>query len=135
MTDEKIIELFWSRDENAIKETEKKYGDLCHFVMSGILPVKDHVLPQLTVKTAWQRIVYRQNLVREKFPDCMLKHEAQRTYICSASVRMVISDELYLMRIHDGVVQPFQLVVHQSGQCAFRLCQSSQRCADGHLFI
>ena len=41
MTDEKIIELFWSRDENAIKETEKKYGDLCHFVMSGILPVKE----------------------------------------------------------------------------------------------
>ena len=41
MTDEKIIELFWSRDENAIKETEKKYGDLCHFVMSGILTVKE----------------------------------------------------------------------------------------------
>ena len=41
MTDEKIIELFWSRDENAIKETEKKYGELCHFVMSGILTLKE----------------------------------------------------------------------------------------------
>ena len=41
MTDEKIVELFWARDEAAIKETEKKYGDLCHFVMSNILTVKE----------------------------------------------------------------------------------------------
>ncbi len=41
MTDEKIIELFWSRDEDAIKETEKKYGELCYFVMSSILALKE----------------------------------------------------------------------------------------------
>ena len=41
MTDERIVELFWSRDEAAIKETEKKYGELCHFVMSNILTVKE----------------------------------------------------------------------------------------------
>ena len=41
MTDEKIIELFWSRDENAIRETEKKYGELCYFVTSNILALKE----------------------------------------------------------------------------------------------
>ena len=41
MTDEKIIELFWSRNEDAIKETEKKYGDLCYYVTSGILAIKE----------------------------------------------------------------------------------------------
>ena len=41
MTDERIVELFWSRDEAAIKETEKKYGDLCYYVISGILAVEE----------------------------------------------------------------------------------------------
>ena len=41
MTDEKIVELFWSRDENAIRETEKKYGELCRYVISGILAIKE----------------------------------------------------------------------------------------------
>ena len=41
MTDEKIIELFWSRDERAIKEAEKKYRELCLYVASNILATKE----------------------------------------------------------------------------------------------
>ena len=41
MNDEKIIELFWSRNEDAIREAEKKYGDLCYYVISGILAIKE----------------------------------------------------------------------------------------------
>ena len=41
MTDEKIIELFWSRDERAIKEAEKKYKELCYYVASHILATKE----------------------------------------------------------------------------------------------
>ena len=41
MTDEKIIELFWSRDESAIKEAEKKYRELCYYVASHILATKE----------------------------------------------------------------------------------------------
>ncbi len=41
MTDEKIIELFWARDESAIRETEKKYRDLCLYVASNILALKE----------------------------------------------------------------------------------------------
>ena len=41
MKDEKIVEMFWERDENAIRETEKKYGELCRYVISGILAIKE----------------------------------------------------------------------------------------------
>ena len=37
MKDEKIIELFFARDEEAIKETEKKYGALCHHIAENFL--------------------------------------------------------------------------------------------------
>ncbi len=41
MDDKKIIELFWARDEEALKETQKKYGDLCYYIASGILTMKE----------------------------------------------------------------------------------------------
>ena len=37
MKDEDIIELYWKRNENAISETENKYGKYCHSVSYGIL--------------------------------------------------------------------------------------------------
>lgn len=37
MEDLRIIELFFERDEQAIKETEAKYGKLCHHIAYNIL--------------------------------------------------------------------------------------------------
>ena len=37
MEDEKIIELYWNRSENAIKETDKKYGPYCRYIANNIL--------------------------------------------------------------------------------------------------
>ena len=37
MEDEKIIALYWERSENAIRETEAKYGKYCHTVAYHIL--------------------------------------------------------------------------------------------------
>ena len=37
MDDHKIIELYFSRDERAIKETDLKYGKLCHSIANNIL--------------------------------------------------------------------------------------------------
>lgn len=37
MTDEMIIELFWSRSENAIEETDRAYGRYFHSIARGIL--------------------------------------------------------------------------------------------------
>ncbi len=41
MNDEKIVELFWARDENAIKETELKYNDLCHYIARNFLALRE----------------------------------------------------------------------------------------------
>ena len=41
MNDEKIIELFFARDENAIKETEEKYTTLCHYVAKNYLSLRE----------------------------------------------------------------------------------------------
>jgi len=37
MDDEKIIELYWQRDEGAISQSESKYGGLCRRVAANIL--------------------------------------------------------------------------------------------------
>ncbi len=40
MTDPQIIDLYWSRSEQAIAETDKKYGRYCHYIAYNIL--SDH---------------------------------------------------------------------------------------------
>ena len=37
MEDEKIITLYWERDENAIRETDLKYGKYCYTIAYNIL--------------------------------------------------------------------------------------------------
>lgn len=37
MTDERLIDLFWRRDESAIVETDRAYGRYCHTVARNIL--------------------------------------------------------------------------------------------------
>lgn len=37
MEDKQIVELYWARSENAIAETEKKYGRYCHYIAYQVL--------------------------------------------------------------------------------------------------
>lgn len=37
MDDQRIIALYWDRDENAIPETKKKYGAFCHSIALRVL--------------------------------------------------------------------------------------------------
>lgn len=41
MDDTSIIELYWNRDEQAICETDKKYGKLCYRLADNILKRKE----------------------------------------------------------------------------------------------
>lgn len=41
MTDEKIIEMFWNRDEDALHSAEKKYRAFCHSVVSNLLALQE----------------------------------------------------------------------------------------------
>lgn len=37
MDDKRIIDLYWARDEEAIRETSRKYGGLCAYIAKNIL--------------------------------------------------------------------------------------------------
>lgn len=37
VNDEKIVALFWNRDESALAETEKRYGDYCLYIAENVL--------------------------------------------------------------------------------------------------
>ena len=37
MEDEEIVELYWNREEKAIRETDKKYGGYCNTISYNIL--------------------------------------------------------------------------------------------------
>lgn len=38
MEDDRIVELYFARDEQAIVQTDRKYGKYCHYIASNILP-------------------------------------------------------------------------------------------------
>ncbi|MBE6702620.1 MAG: sigma-70 family RNA polymerase sigma factor [Ruminococcaceae bacterium] len=37
MEDKRIVELYWERSEQAIAESERKYGTYCHYIANNIL--------------------------------------------------------------------------------------------------
>lgn len=41
MEDREIIDLYWVRDEAAIRETDRKYGRLCNYIAGHILSSKE----------------------------------------------------------------------------------------------
>ena len=104
-------------------------------------------LADLTIEAARKRIIYRQHLVRVHFPDDILKNEAERTDVCTASVRVRITDELHIVRVYDLIVERDELPVHESGQnghaaAAFRLDRRADALrksfkgrSHGHIFI
>ncbi len=58
MNDHEIVALYWERSENAIAETERKYGRYCHYVAYQILR-DDHEAQEVVNDVcykAWQTI-------------------------------------------------------------------------------
>lgn len=58
MEDSTIIDLYWQRSEQAIAETDKKYGKLCHRIAYNILSNQEDAEETVndTYMTAWKRI-------------------------------------------------------------------------------
>ena len=58
MDDEKIIELYWQRNEDAIAETASKYGKLCRFICGNVLsrPEDCEEVVNDTYLAAWNAI-------------------------------------------------------------------------------
>ncbi len=58
MTDERIVELYWNRDENAVKETQSKYGRYLTKIAYNILTDMEDSLESVndTYMYAWKSI-------------------------------------------------------------------------------
>ncbi len=78
MTDEKIIEMLFSRDEAALGEIEKKYSAFCHTVAANILAIREDAEECVSdvMLALWQNIP----------PDCPRDLRAQaRCLDCGAA--------------------------------------------------
>ena len=87
MDDLRIIELYFNRDEQAIKETDTKYGKLCHSIAYNILNnhedseecVNDtYVSVWNTYKTAQFHVLYLQVCTKSLF-EATGVYEAKET--------------------------------------------------------
>lgn len=89
MEDGKIIELFFERSESAISETEKKYGDYCHYISYRILKSEEDAqeIVNDTYLKAWNTIPpnhpnslksYLGMISRQLSLDRYEKHNAQK---------------------------------------------------------
>lgn len=73
MDDLRIIELYFERDEQAIKETDAKYGKLCHSIAYNILNNHEDSKNVSTIHT-W---------------ECGMQFRLQdRVILCPLSVRL-----------------------------------------------
>lgn len=53
MEDRDIVALYWARDEDAIAESERKYGSLCHRIADNILSSREDA--EECVSDTWHR--------------------------------------------------------------------------------
>ena len=69
MDDEKIIDLYWSRSENAIHETAGKYGRYCYSIAYNILANNEDAEESVndTYLSAWNAIPPRRPAVLSAF--------------------------------------------------------------------
>ncbi len=100
MEDIEIIELFWSRDESAISETDKKYGRLLHRIAGNILSKHEDAEESVsdTYNKAWNTMppqrpkffsAYLGRITRNNSINYWYKNRAQKR---DCSVEVILSE-------------------------------------------
>ena len=76
MNDKSIIDLYFSRDEEAITQTDKKYGRYCYSIAYNILTNKEDAEESVsdTYMTAWKAIPPRRPSVLSTFLGKITRH-------------------------------------------------------------
>ena len=108
MEDHKIIELYFSRDERAIKETDLKYGKLCHSIAYNILKNNEDSEECVndTYIGVWNAIPpekpnhfmafvckIARNLALKRLESSMRQKRSQATVISLSELEEILSDE------------------------------------------
>ena len=124
MDDEKIISLFWERNEDAIRQTEQKYGKYCYTVANNVLHSHEDSLEAVndTLSGAWNTIPpqrpsnlrsflgriarniaidrYRRSSAKKRGAE--IESIIDEFWECIPSAETEISDELTLKAAIDG---------------------------------
>ena len=76
MNDKSIVDLYFSRDEEAITQTDKKYGRYCYSIAYNILTNKEDAEESVsdTYMTAWKAIPPRRPSVLSTFLGKITRH-------------------------------------------------------------
>ena len=76
MNDKSIVDLYFSRDEEAITQTDKKYGRYCYSIAYNILTNKEDAEESVsdTYVTAWRAIPPRRPSVLSTFLGKITRH-------------------------------------------------------------
>lgn len=101
MDDNQIIDLYWQRNENAISETDKKYGSFCHHIAQNILSLAEDAEECVndTYYQAWDSIppqhprilrAWLGKIVRNTSINLWMKNHTQKRY---AGMNLIL-DEL-----------------------------------------
>lgn len=121
MHDEKIIELFFARDERALKETEEKYRNLCLYIASNFLALKEDREETLndSLLALWNSIppenpdnfpAYLSEVVRRQ---AINKSRANNAWKRGKNVQLV--GEEFLSMIEDGTDLAAQFEARRAG--------------------
>ena len=89
MDDQKIIDLYWSRSESAIAETDRKYGKYCYSIAFNILTNKEDAEESVsdTYMAAWKAMppkrpsilaTFLGKITRRLSIDCWRKRNRQK---------------------------------------------------------
>lgn len=76
MEDQKIIDLYWQRSEQAIRETDRKYGGYCYAIAYNILSNREDSEESVsdTYLAAWQAIPPRKPNILSAFLGKITRH-------------------------------------------------------------
>ena len=76
MDDQKIIDLYWSRSETAIKETDRKYGKYCYSIAYNILTNNEDAEESVsdTYMAAWKAMPPKRPSILATFLGKITRH-------------------------------------------------------------
>ena len=76
MDDQKIIDLYWSRSETAIKETDRKYGKYCYSIAYNILTNNEDAEESVsdTYMAAWKTMPPKRPSILATFLGKITRH-------------------------------------------------------------
>lgn len=105
MEDKEIVELFLSRNEDALKETEHKYGGFCRYIAKNVLSYMEDVEECINdaLLTAWNRIppVIPESL--KAFMGKMVRDMAITKYRASHAQKRYSGMDLLLSELEDCI--------------------------------